>query len=147
MAFTILALSAGVVSVIFGNGLRLAGAAEGYTRAMAVAESKIAEFTLPGSMQPGLARGVVGDIRWQTTILPWFLNPDTTQAGATPTYYRISVIVAWGGGEAGQSLALETIRLLPRVQGPAGGAEATGKGENPDGTGADGSSGGNNGGI
>lgn len=134
VAFTILALSVGVVSVIFGNGLRLAGSADGYTRAIAVAQSKLAEFGLPDSLRPGLAQGVANDVRWQTTVVPWFLDP-AAAGGANgvpnPDYYRISVRVAWGEGGAGQMLALETLRLAMHAQGQTT-EEGEGNGGGPD---------------
>lgn len=113
VAFTILALSVGIVTVIFGNGLRVAASADGYTRAIAVAESKIAEFSLPDNLQPGQAQGIAGDIRWQTLVLPWFLDPTAANGALPPDYYRISVRAVWGEG---QTLALQTIRLAPRPQ-------------------------------
>lgn len=124
VAFTILALSVGVVSVIFGNGLRLASAADEQTRALAVAEAKIAEFSVPEKLLPGLAQGMAGDMRWQTSVLPFFFDPQTDDGKRPPDYLRIGVRVFWGEGAAGQSLALDTIRLAPRGRPPTDDGEA-----------------------
>jgi general secretion pathway protein I len=117
VAFSILALTVGVVSLIFSNGLRLAGQGERQTRAIALAESKMAEFSLPERLQPGELQGLAGDLRWQTRVLPWFLDPAAAAAGGgftKPDYWRISVLAAWGDGGPGQTVALESIRLAPR---------------------------------
>lgn len=141
VAFTILTLSVGVVSVIFSNGLRVAGNADGYTRAIAVAEAKIAEFTLPENLKPGQTQGLVGDIQWQTTVLPGFFDPAAVAAAngtPAPNYYQISVLVAWGGREAGQTLNLATIRLPPRGQAQMSDVLEPGEDEATEGEGVDG---------
>lgn len=142
VAFTILALCVGVVTVIFGNGLRVAAAADGYTRAIAVAESKIAEFSLSDNLQPGQAQGMAGDIQWQTLVLPWVLDPSAANGLPAPDYYRISVRAAWGEG---QTLALETIRLAPRTRPQAGDGSDDEGGDNQGGDGQDGTDGGGDG--
>ncbi|TAN51975.1 MAG: type II secretion system protein [Methylococcaceae bacterium] len=116
VAFTILALTAGVVSLIFSNGLNTAATADAYPRALSIAHSKLAELNLPDNLRPGQAQGQVADLRWQTRILPLFLDPTQADEKQSPDYYRISVLVAWGPLETGQSLALETLRLASRHQ-------------------------------
>lgn len=123
VAFTILALTVGVVSLIFSNGLNTATTADAYTRAMAVAHSKLAELNLPDSLRPGQAQGQVADLRWQTRILPYFFEPTGADEKKSPDFYRVSVQVAWGAPDAGQSLTLETLRLASRSQSPATGGE------------------------
>lgn len=138
VAFTILVLCVGVVSVIFGNGLRTAAMADGYTRAIAVAESKLAEFSLSDNLRPGLAQGMAGDVQWRTLVRPGLLAPQAGDGTAAADYYRISVQAVWGEG---QTLALETIRLAPRGRRHGDGGDSD-EGGKPDGEGRDGGDGG-----
>lgn len=117
VAFVILALTLSVVMQIFSGGLRNAALADDYSRAVLLAESRLAEL----SVQPleGEARGEFDEkYRWRSTIHPWV---DDAGAGAQPLPVRlmeIEVWVAWGEeGGGSREIGLSTLQLAP-VPGP-----------------------------
>lgn len=117
VAFVILALTLSVVMQIFSGGLRNAALADDYSRAVLLAESRLAEL----SVQPleGEARGEFDEkYRWRSTIRPWV---DDAGAGAQPLPVRlmeIEVRVAWGEeGGGSREIGLSTLQLAP-VPGP-----------------------------
>ena len=113
VAFVILALTLSVVMRIFSGGLRNAALADDYSRAVLLAESRLAEL----SVQPleGETRGEFdGKFRWHSTIHPW-----VDDAGADPQLLpvrlmEIEVRVAWGeeGGKS-REIGLNTLQLAP----------------------------------
>ncbi|HLF97804.1 MAG TPA: prepilin-type N-terminal cleavage/methylation domain-containing protein [Methylococcaceae bacterium] len=108
VAFTILVASVSVAVVIFGNGLRVAGLADDYAQAVAVAENRLAELRVAETLFPGESSGAVAeDMVWNVRIAPGFLGEAGTEA--KPDYFRIAVTVVWGAEEAPRTLALHTL--------------------------------------
>lgn len=115
VAFVILALALSVMMQIFSGGLRNAGLADDYGRAILLAESRLAEL----GVQPteGEAEGEFdGKYRWHSTIRPWVDAADTIGMGAQPLPVRlmeIEVRVAWGeqGGSRSREVGLSTLQL------------------------------------
>ena len=115
VAFVILALTLSVMMRIFSGGLRNAGFADDYSRAVLLAESKLAEL----GVQPaeGETDGEFGEkYRWRSSIRPWTGDADTPGMGAQPLPVRlmeIEVRVAWGeqGGNGSREVALSTLQL------------------------------------
>lgn len=114
VAFVILALTMSVMMRIFSGGLRNAVLAEDYSRAVLLAESRLAEL----SVQPveGEAGGEFdAKYRWRSSIHPWVDDADA--AGAQPLPVRlmaIEVSVAWAdeGGKS-REVGLGTLQLAP----------------------------------
>lgn len=114
VAFTILVASVSVAVVIFGNGLRLAGLADDYARAITVAENRLAEIHAAQTLLPGESSGAEAeDMTWNVRIAPGFL--DGAGAEAKPGFFRIAVTVTWSAGNAPRSLSLHTLRAPPRA--------------------------------
>lgn len=113
VAFVILALTLSVIMRIFSGGLRNVVLADEYSRAVLLAESRIAEL----GAQPieGEARGEFDkQFRWHSTVRPWL---DDAGAGSQPLPVRlmeIEVRVAWGeeGGKS-REVGLSTLQLVP----------------------------------
>ncbi len=57
MAFTVLAISLGVLFEIFSTGMRASRSAEEYTRATLLAESKLAAIGITGALEEGETTG------------------------------------------------------------------------------------------
>lgn len=116
VAFVILALTLSVIMRIFSGGLRNVVLADDYSRAVLLAESRIAEL----GVQPveGEARGEFDQqFRWHSTVRPWLDDASGAGAGSQPLAVRlmeIEVRVAWGeeGGKA-REVGLSTLQLAP----------------------------------
>lgn len=116
VAFVILALTMSVMMRIFSGGLRNAVLAEEYSRAVLLAESRLAEL----SMQPleGESGGEIdGKYRWHGSVHPWGDDVDATGVNAQPLPVRlmeIEVRIAWGeeGGRS-REIGLNTLQLAP----------------------------------
>ena len=80
VAFVILALTLSVVMRIFSGGLRNVALADGYSRAVLLAESRLAELSvLP---LEGEASGEFdGKYRWRSSIHPWADDSGAPGAG------------------------------------------------------------------
>jgi general secretion pathway protein I len=72
VAFAILAVSLGVLMQIFSVGLRNVAVEEGYTRAILLAESKLAGLGIEEPLQPGETTGSFDEeYRWHITVQPY----------------------------------------------------------------------------
>ena len=123
-AFVILALVGTVLFRLFGASLNNAGAAEEYSRAAALAESRLA-FAAAATDAPlheSSDQGTSDDGRyaWATTVAPYVAQDSTadqTRMGdmASVRLWRIDVVVSWPGTQGSQrSVALSTLRLAPK---------------------------------
>jgi len=123
VAFAILAVSLGAVYQAFGVGARNARAAEFYTVAALLADSRLAAAGIETPLISGATEGAFGRYRWRQVIAP-AIDPSgpasTAGAGALrPTravpvqLYEVVVTVTWGdeGGAAPRSVTLRTLRL------------------------------------
>jgi len=111
VALVILALTLSVIMRIFSGGLSNAALADDYSRAVLLAESRLAEL----GVQPleGEARGEFdGKYRWRSNIHPWV--DDTGALGVVQPFrlMKIEVWVAWGeeGGRS-REIGLSTLQL------------------------------------
>jgi len=122
VAFVILALVATAVFGLFGGALRTASTAEDWSRALLVAQSRLA---LAASVQPLLEASEAGTdddgrIAWQTAVAPYVSpdpNPELERISETlPTrLYRVSVDVRYAGGDGhDRTLSLATVKMGPR---------------------------------
>lgn len=116
VAFVILALTMTVMMRIFSGGLRNVGLADDYSRAVLLAESRLAEL----GVQPleGEASGEFDrQFRWHSMVRPWVDEGGEPGMGAQPLPVRlmeIEVRVAWGeGGGKAREIGLSTLQLIP----------------------------------
>lgn len=112
-AFSILAMSLGVLLALFSGGLRNTGIAHEYSRAVTLAESKLAEVGVTEPLAPGERQGAFdGQYRWRTQVAEYIDGggraPEPLQA------YRVTVRVSWEGAQGDRSVALSTLRLAGR---------------------------------
>lgn len=126
VAFTVLVMCVGVITVIFGNGLQIAATAQTYQDAVAVAESRLAELSVAPQLQPGSVQGVAANgLPWRIDIQPGILPFPRPTPPKQPDYYRIAVTVAWPGGQ----FVLNTLRQPPNPDGADTGGEDNPEGE------------------
>ncbi len=125
VAFVVLALVGTVLFRLFGASLNNAGAADEYSRAAVLAESRLAaaEAVLP--LQAANDQGVSADGRyaWATTVEPYVApdsTPDQLRLGdaAAVRLWRVTAVVSWPGTLGNQrSVALTTLRLASKQPG------------------------------
>jgi general secretion pathway protein I len=122
VAFVIVALVATTLFLLFGGALRNAAAADEWSRALLVAESRLALAAHAQPLREGVEQGSESDgrIRWRTSIAP-YETPDTPEALArlgdqSPIrLYRVSVDVRFPGDGGGERVvSMSTLKLAAR---------------------------------
>jgi general secretion pathway protein I len=118
IAFSILALSLGILLKIFSAGVNTSIVAEDYTAAVQIAESLMAKTGVETPLQEGQASGLENKkYHWLVEVSTFVFNPEnidsTTIAAAL---YKIKVIVSWGDDNANdRQVELTTIRLINKT--------------------------------
>lgn len=113
VAFSILALSLGVIMHVLSSSLRGLSLGDAYARALAVAESKLASVDGRSVLREGIGESA-GPSRYSwriTTSIPdWWEERSTTVGNLRP--YRVEVTVYWRAiGGAKRHVSLRTLRL------------------------------------
>jgi general secretion pathway protein I len=114
IAFTILALSLGILLKIFSAGVNTAVVAEDYTAAVQIAESLMAKTGVETSLQAGQDSGLENEkYHWLVEVSPFAFNPENVDATAiTAVLFKVKVIVSWGDDNAdGRQVELTTLKL------------------------------------
>ena len=114
IAFSILALSLGILLKIFSAGVNTASVAEEYTAAVQIAESLVAGAGVEAPLQVGVATGLENKkYHWRVSVSPFQFavgNVDATAIAAT--LFKVKVTVNWGDGYADDRLVeLITLKL------------------------------------
>jgi general secretion pathway protein I len=119
VAFVILSLVVTALFGLFGGALRNASTAADWSRALLVAQSRLAEAASVQPLKEGSAAGTEEDgrISWQTTVAPYVVpdpNPDLERASESMAtrLYRVSVEVRYTGdnGKA-RTYSLSTVKV------------------------------------
>ena len=112
VAFVIVALALGALLQIFATGLRSSSAAENYTIAALLAESKLAGIGVEEPLEEGDQSGEFDNgFRWATNVRPYDDGGPTLAPGAIQAF-EVSVTVRWGGPMRERSVSLATLRLM-----------------------------------
>jgi len=112
VAFAILAISLGALFALFSTGLRNAGVTQDYSRAVVMAESKLAEIGATVPLVAGEYRGEFAEqYRWQATISEYLQEDETAQAVSQLQLYQVTVTVSWGEAPRARSVVLATLRV------------------------------------
>ena len=122
VAFVIVALVVTALFRLFGGALGNAAAADEWTRAMLVAQSRLtlAASTTPLRATSDAGSDADGHLRWRTSVLPYVpsdANPDLERASETMTtrLYRIDVDVSFQGGDGRErTVSLSTLKIGER---------------------------------
>ena len=122
VAFVIVALVVTALFRLFGGALGNAAAADDWSRAMLVAQSRLAlaASTAPLRETSDAGADATGQMRWRTTVLPYLppdANPDIERASESMTtrLYRITVDVSFGGGNGRErTVSLSTLKIAER---------------------------------
>lgn len=115
VAFSILALSLGVLLNIFSTGLRSAIISDEYIHAVTIAESLLSKAGIESTLEPGESHGIEEDkYSWNILIEPYVDEViDLEKGGITP--YRITVTVDWKEAQEERSIELNTLRLAKKT--------------------------------
>ncbi len=115
VAFVMLSLVLAVGFEIFSSGLRRAGELEDYSRALLIAQSRLAAAGTEEQFKEGRAQGESEDRKFR-----WAVAIARTEEGVAPgskgpfvyLLYRVDVKVDWTGGDSRErSIALSTLGL------------------------------------
>ncbi|MDX1434392.1 MAG: type II secretion system protein [Gammaproteobacteria bacterium] len=111
VAFTILAMLLGAMFQVFHTGVRAARDGEQYSRAVVVAESRLAALAGEDVLLEGVTSGVdETGLHWRTTVSRFYdTELEVTDLPVMP--FRVLVEVLWDDGGATRSIALETVML------------------------------------
>lgn len=122
-AFVILALVATALFNLFSASMNNVAAAEEWSRALAIAESRLDAAAVAQPLKEGSERGNSQDgrVQWETTIAPYVtadVDPDLERASEALAWrlYRVSVQVTYTAGDGKpRSLSLSTVRMGPKA--------------------------------
>jgi general secretion pathway protein I len=120
VAFSILALSLGILLKIFSAGVNTAGVAEEYNSAVQIAESLMAETGVETPLQTGEATGLEHDkYHWRVSVSPFqFVAEDVNVTSIAAMLFKVRVTVTWADGNArsdGRQVELTTLKLTNKV--------------------------------
>jgi len=118
IAFSILALSLGILLKIFSGGVNTAVVAEDYTAAVQIAESLMAKTGVETPLQEGQDSGTENEkYNWQVDVGPYVFNPDNVDdTTTTAVLFKVKVIVSWGDGNANdRQVELTTLKLVNKT--------------------------------
>jgi general secretion pathway protein I len=120
IAFSILALSLGILLKIFSSGINTAGVAEEYSAAVQIAESLMAQAGVETLLQPGESSGTKNEkYNWRVIISPFqFTAENLDMTTLTAELFKVKVTVNWGdekSGNEGRELELITLKLANKT--------------------------------
>jgi general secretion pathway protein I len=119
IAFSILALSLGILLKIFSAGVNTAVVAEDYTAAVQIAEGLMAKTGVEKPLLAGQEAGLENDkFYWRVVVSPFEFNPENTDVTAiTAILFKIKVTVSWGDDNTranGRQVELSTLKLIKK---------------------------------
>ncbi|TRW90252.1 type II secretion system protein [Candidatus Methylobacter oryzae] len=119
IAFSILALSLGILLKIFSAGVNTASVAEDYTAAVQIAESLMARTAVEAPLQPGETAGTENDkYHWRVSVSPFQFTADKVDLTTiAATLFKIKVVVNWDDSAEsdGRQVELVTLRLANKM--------------------------------
>jgi general secretion pathway protein I len=118
IAFSILAISLGILLKIFSAGINTAVAAEDYTAAVQIAESLMAKTGLESPLQAGEDSGTENEkYEWQVLVTPYLFNPENIdEMTITTTLFKVKVIVNWDIKKTKRrEIELTTLKLVNKT--------------------------------
>jgi len=118
IAFSILALSLGILLKIFSAGVNTAVVAEDYTAAVQIAESLMAKTGVETPLQAGQDSGLENEkYHWLVDVRPFTFNPENVDNSAiNAVLFKVKVIVSWGDDNADdRQVELTTLKLIKKA--------------------------------
>ncbi len=115
VAFIVLSVTMAVILQIFSGGMRNARLAESYSRAVFLAESKMAAVGLERPLVPGEYTGLAGgEMQWRVSVTPVEDDAATNVQLNPVRLYQVRVTAAWGDDGRERRVELTSLRMGPR---------------------------------
>ena len=115
VAFVVLSVTMAVILQIFSGGMRNARLADSYSRAVFLAESRLAAAGVERPLVPGEDGGRVGqDLMWRVSVIPSESSGATDLPLLPVRLYEVRVLVGWVEDGRDRQIALSTLKLGPR---------------------------------
>lgn len=113
VAFSILALSLGVLHQIYSKGTHATILGKEYARAIIIAQSKLDAFGVAGGPETNKSQGIEdAKYQWKVMIKPLVYESESnTQLGAT--LHKIDVEVIWKSLDKQRFIKLNSLKLFP----------------------------------
>ena len=117
VAFSILALSLGIILNIFSGGLRRTIISEEYQQAVIIAQAKLAASGIETELKDEITSGQLLDkYFWRVQVQPYQLNAELDEAaesdGDIPILpYQVTVTVEWEADKNNRHVELATLKL------------------------------------
>lgn len=120
IAFSILALSLGILLKIFSAGVNTAVVAEDYTAAVQIAEGLMAKTGVETPLLAGQETGVENEkYHWQVVVSPFEFNPENSDTTAIRAIlFKVKVSVSWGDNNTDankRQVELSTLKVIRKV--------------------------------
>lgn len=115
VAFVVLSLTMAVIMQIFSGGMRNARMAASYSRAVFLAESRLAAVGVERPLAAGEESGQAGrELRWQVIVTPFEVDGATDQPMMSMRLYQVRARVGWSEDGGERQVELVSLRLGPR---------------------------------
>jgi general secretion pathway protein I len=111
VAFVVLSVTLAVILQIFTGGMRNARLADSYSRAVFLAESKLAAVGVERPLLAGDDAGQMVDMQWHVNVQPMDDGGAADRLLLPSRLYQVSVRVAWNEGGHDRQILLESLRL------------------------------------
>ena len=115
VAFIVLSLTMAVIMQIFSGGMRNARLADSYSRAVFLAESKLAAAGVEQPLVLGEVSGRLGsDLHWRVATGPYDDDGAGDRLMLPLRIYQVRVFVDWNESGKSRHIELATLRLGPK---------------------------------
>ncbi|MCI0400772.1 MAG: prepilin-type N-terminal cleavage/methylation domain-containing protein [Gammaproteobacteria bacterium] len=115
VAFSIFAISLGVLFQIYHKGTQSAILSDEYTRAILIAQSKMASAGIEDDFEIGEYNSVESDLySWVTRVRP-YSDGQNLNSNTNMTVREIEVTVYWDSLGRSRSVKLSTLKLIPMI--------------------------------
>ena len=115
VAFVVLSITMAVILQIFSGGMRNARVSGSYSRAVFLAESRLAAAGVERPLLPGESSGQVGgNLTWRVSVSPIDDGASTGQPVLPVRLYQVSARVSWSEDGRDRHIELASIKLGPR---------------------------------
>lgn len=112
VAMMILSMSLTVLLQIFSTGLRNVEVSSDYTRAVIIAEARLAETNAAATLQLGEYSGTEDDLfNWTRTIEDYVVSADREITELPVSAYQVTVAVEWEHAGRVRQIRLSSVRL------------------------------------
>ena len=115
VAFIVLSLTMAVILHIFSGGMRNSGRADSYSRAVFLAQSRLAAVGVEQPLVPGEENGRLGShMQWRVSVVRMDDGGEADRLLMPVRQYQVRALVMWQEDGRDQQVALSSVRLGPR---------------------------------